>query len=235
MEVIEKIIKNEKNIKHDIYVLKVLMLCQTDTENQKKLDYIEKKSTEMSSNIMLYELKVNEQKSSTELTSLYNQITNDCDTILDLISEIKDDVFPRFKLASMIIIDNMSNDVLENFYEEVRKALSNFNNIEEASDYYYYHTGEQLSDFIVDLLDYIKEAPERVLRLIPISYFESKKTIITLSFKNWFEIFNNIRFTLKYVGNYRRKEYLDLMEKYRVLEVYYFIIITGYNKVNNEE
>lgn len=235
MEVIERIIKNEKTIKHDIYMLKILMLTQADYENQKKLDYIEKKSIEMSSNIMLYEANLNGGKSAIDLAPLFNQITNDCDTILDLISEIKDDVYPRFKLASMIIIDNMSNEVLENFYEEVKKTISQFNSMEEASDYLFYNTGEQLSRFVADLLEYIKDAPERILRLIPIDYFQSKKTIITLSVKNWFEIFNNIRFTLKYVGNYRRHEYQAIMEKYRALEVYYFIIISGYNKVNSEE
>ncbi|HHU24221.1 MAG: hypothetical protein PHG08_09520 [Bacilli bacterium] len=231
MEIVERILKAEKNIKHSLLLIKVLLLFSSDPENQRKLDYIERKYQDLQSTLMLYELKLNEiNQDETEINALYNQSANDCETILNMLAEIKEDIFPRFKLASMIIIDNMNNETLENFYEELKRVLSDFNNIDEACDYLYYHTGDMLSNFITDLLAYIKAyAPERLLRLIPIAYFESKQTIITLSFVDWVQIFNNIRFTLKYVGNLEKTKYQALMEQYRKLEVFYFIIITSHS------
>nr|HPN89928.1 hypothetical protein [Bacilli bacterium] len=157
MEIVERITKAEKNIKHSLLLIKVLLLFSDDPENQRKLDYIERKYQDLQSTLMLYELKLNEiNQDEAEINTLYNQSANDCETILSMIAEIKEDIFPRFKLASMIIIDNMNNETLENFYEELKRVLGDFNNIDEACDYLYYHTGDMLSNFITDLLAYIK-------------------------------------------------------------------------------
>ena len=127
-----------------------------------------------------------------------------------------------------MIINNKKDSEIEKFYENVKKTLKDYKTLSEARDYLFYHSGVVLEKFIGDLLAYVDLDDEQVARRLPVKFLEKYQTIITLSFKEWVDIFN-IKFTLKYVGNINKTKYLNLIKKYERLEVIYFILLAAHD------
>lgn len=226
MQNLTKVNKIQKSLYRSIITLEILMLCYEDAEARRRLDFARERYDTL---VKLTEKYENDKLSDDEKEICENQIINDCDSIYALLAEIKEEYFSIFKLITVMIINNKKDSEIEKFYENVKKTLKDYKTLSEARDYLFYHSGVVLEKFIGDLLAYVDLDDEQVARRLPVKFLEKYQTIITLSFKEWVDIFNNIKFTLKYVGNINKTKYLNLIKKYERLEVIYFILLAAHD------
>ncbi len=227
MEVINKILKSEKQIEHNIVLLNILLACKKDEELSKEMQYVINKNNEMQQEIQDYLQKLAAGESSPTMRSLYNQIVNDCDTILNIIDDAKAEMFSKFKAASLLMLDNMSNENLVVFEENLNLRLQSFTNWQELSEHIYEDTVTEVVCFTKDLLQYINDnATMREKRIIPLAYLQKILSLKAFTFKDWVEIYNNLKFTIKYLAWPNPKEYLEIKERFDQIELYYFIVIT---------
>lgn len=219
VDLIEQIRKNKIKIKHDIYLLKILLECNFDEDSSDKLAYCEKIYESLDDNIDSY-LKANTQQA-------FNIIDNDYYTLVQLLNEVKEDTIVKFKIASVVMLDNMKAEELVSFYEDVHKILDKYSNVQAACDDIYYHSGRELSKFIQDLLKYLETHAVADAKLIPVAFLKEHTNIITMYYKDWIDTFRYLRSSMKYLGNGSDKDYLQLKTLFDKLVVYYFIVITG--------
>lgn len=216
---IEQINKNIKIFERSINIFNILILCINNQELNEKLIYTKKLLDELKSNYHKYLEQEN--------IILYNQIDNDIFTINNLINELKDDLYNQFKLVSIVYLDNLKDEELLIFYQNLNQILKEHNSIKEACEYIYYHSGKNLSIFITKLLNYINKYIQNINnKRIPISYLENNQNIVTIYYKEWIELFKQLNYTMKYISDESNKDYLLLREEYQILLVYYFIVIT---------
>lgn len=216
---IEQINKNIKIFERFIMIFNILNLCINNQEINEKIIYTKK---------LLEELKNNYHKYlEQENIIVYNQIDNDTFTINNLIAELKEDLYNKFKLVSIVYLDNLKDEELVIFYDNLNKLLQKHISIKEACEYIYYHSGKELSVFITKLLNYIsKYIPNVSNKKIPINYLENNQNIITIYYKEWIELFKQLNYTMKYISDESNEDYLLLKQEYQILLVYYFIVIT---------
>ncbi len=216
---IQKIIKDIKKINHSIYKIKILLKWVNNQHLNEQLNYVINIYNELIKNIDKYQLEEN--------PVIYNLIDNDYFTINNVIKEIEEDLYPQFRLVSVVYLDNLKEEEIIKFYDLLNNILLEYDNIHSACEYLYYHSGKDISLFISKLLKYIKEnITENNLRRLPITYLENNANMITIFYKEWIELFKQLNFTMKYINNESNKEYLLLKEEYQKLLVYYFIVIT---------
>lgn len=216
---IEQINKNIKIFERFIMIFNILNLCINNQEINEKIIYTKQ---------LLEELKNNYHKYlEQENIIVYNQIDNDTFTINNLIAELKEDLYNKFKLVSIVYLDNLKDEELVIFYDNLNKLLQKHISIKEACEYIYYHSGKELSVFITKLLNYIsKYIPNVSNKKIPINYLENNQNIITIYYKEWIELFKQLNYTMKYISDESNEDYLLLKQEYQILLVYYFIVIT---------
>lgn len=221
MDIIQLLNKNKNQFKRNIYILKILLTSKYDDENYNKLMFVEK----------IYESL--EEKASSYLKTFdhtdYNILCNDYTTVESMIAELKEDVIERFRIASVIVLDNMKVEELVTFYNDFIKIMTNYENIEQASSDIFYHSGKEMSSFITRLVKYIDshEIPNK--KLIPLNYLIMHEAIITISLQEWITLFKNIRTAMKYVNAFDDIEIRKIKKDFEKLNIYYYIILTGGN------
>lgn len=216
---IEQINKNIKTFERMISIFNILLICIDNQEINEKLIYTKNLLKELKNN---YELYLEQEN-----IILFNKIDNDLFTINNLINELKEDLFNKFKLVSIVYLDNLKDEELIIFYDNLNNILKEHHNIKNACEYIYYHSGKELSDFITKLLNYInKYIPNINNKKIPITYLENNKNIITIYYKEWIDLFKQLNYTMKYIADETNQDYLLLKQEYQILLVYYFIVIT---------
>ncbi len=194
---IEQINKNIKIFERSINIFNILILCINNQELNKKLIYTKKLLDELKSNYHKYLEQEN--------IVLYNQ----------------------FKLVSIVYLDNLKDEELLIFYQNLNQILKEHNSIKEACEYIYYHSGKNLSIFITKLLNYINKYIQNINnKRIPISYLENNQNIVTIYYKEWIELFKQLNYTMKYISDESNEDYLLLKQEYQILLVFYFIVIT---------
>lgn len=216
---IEQINKNIKTFERMISIFNILLICIDNQEINEKLIYTKNLVKELKNN---YELYLEQEN-----IILFNKIDNDLFTINNLINELKEDIFNKFKLVSIVYLDNLKDEELIIFYDNLNNILKEHHNIKNACEYIYYHSGKEISEFITKLLNYInKNIPNINNKKIPITYLENNKNIVTIYYKEWIDLFKQLNYTMKYIADETNQDYLLLKQEYQILLVYYFIVIT---------
>lgn len=221
MDIIQTINKNKNLFTHLIYKIKVCLICDFDEENWNKLTFAEKMFNELDKNI--------EDYLSSKSHADYNVLNNNYFTVEEVLTELKDDIVSKYKLASVVMLDNMKLDEIKVFYEKIKKVMSKYINISNASSDIFYYSGKELSSFVSTILKYINahEIPNK--KFIPIAYLLQFENVITLEYKDWIMLFKSIRSTMKYLNDFNDEEMTIIKDKYMLLNVYYFIVISGGN------
>ena len=219
MDIIQTINKNKNLFTHLIYKIKVCLICDFDEENWNKLTFAEKMFNELDKNI--------EDYLSSKSQADYNVLNNNYFTVEEVLTELKDDIVSKYKLASVVMLDNMKLDEIKVFYEKIKKVMSKYINISNASSDIFYYSGKELSYFVSTILKYINthEIPNK--KFIPIAYLLQFENVITVEYKDWIMLFKSIRSTMKYLNDLNDEEMIIIKDKYMLFNVYYFIVISG--------
>ena len=108
--------------------------------------------------------------------------------------------------------------------EQNNSAISNINNILE---YINQNKSNELRSFLDQVINYIKiYATEKDYHLLPLSYLENVNCEETFNTKKWTELYNNVRFTLKYINCPNVVDEERIKEAFWEFELYYYISIT---------
>lgn len=219
MDIVQLFNKSKLKLKQDLNILKILLLCNPDEDKENQLLFIERIYETLEEKVTIY-LETNNSVD-------YNILNNDYHSVVEMIEELKDDLIPQYKIASIVMLNNMKDEELASFYHVLGEVLSPYHNILQASSDIFYHSGKELSIFIMQLIHYIQNHDIPNLKLIPLSVLEENTSIITLSFKDWILLFKNIRLTMKYLNSCTDMAMSKLKKEFEKLNVYYFIVITG--------
>lgn len=219
--------KEEVNsIDKELLIIKILALCTKDQDQIELVNFIINRRQELISDIDKY-LKVNDEG---DYRWLKNKIKNDFQLVMELFKEQEERANNCFRYASIVILYHKTMDELLDFYEQVKEILDKFPTTADAAEYLIFHTGADLTDFMGMLIRYIKEEEKGKLKnLISIKYLEEHQTVLTLSLKEWIDIFNHLEYSLRYLTPVPTKSYRNLKLKYDKLQLYYFIIISSRN------
>jgi hypothetical protein len=220
MESIEKVMACSKQFERDIIILKILLKCYHNYEEEQKLQYIEKVYRNMLDEIVFYK-KVENQV-------LVNEIENDYDTVSSLLREQQEDIYAKFHLPCMMVIDNLRGEELKQFYSDVSSLLQNYPNINVATHQLYQTSSNTWSHYIDDLCHYIdRYASSQIKKLLPLTYLKNNTCITSLDYKTVMQLYKSIRLTVKYVADANPDEFQDLKNRFREIQLLYFILIAG--------
>lgn len=214
------------NIDKELLIMKILVLCTKDEDQIQLVNFITNRKNELANDIIKYQKVYNEG----DYRWLHNKILNDYRLVMELYKEQEEKINTCFRYASIIILNHKNEDELLEFYEKVKSILDKFENATEAAEYLIFHTGAELTDFMGFLIKYVKEEEQgKMKKFIPIKYLEEHQTILTLTLKEWIDIFNHLEYSLKYLTSINSRSYRNLKLQYDKLQLYYFIIISSRN------
>ena len=223
---VNRIINKMNELRKNLVVYRIILKCYKDTNRLEAISFIEVKLNEL--------VKDNEKylasKDNGDYNWLNNKLDNDAYTNDQVYNQVEDYINYRCKMISVMILKNMYYEDLVIFEQKMDLYLSKFNDTDEAAEYICYHTGNDISDFINSLFNYVaKVETELGKKTISLEYYEKYRTILSLDIKQWIDIYNHLRYTMRSLKILHKKDYLKLLEQYNLIIMYYFILVTSPN------
>lgn len=218
-EIASKIIKLRKETIAKIDRIHILLLLSPSEELSKQLEYTE--------GIYLSMLELLEDNMDNEEASIVNRLTNDSETVNNLLNDIKEDLSKKFRLMPLLYLDKLKGEVLAYFYGKLEELLEQAGNLENLPNYINEKSSDEIITFMKYLLEYINEyASEQELRLIPLKYIQEHTIKTEFNLKKWMEFQKNVAFTLKYIHCDNQEASSAMHESFWLFELYYFIMIS---------
>lgn len=222
-DVMNKITKLRKETMAKMDRLHILLLLSPSDELSKQLVYTE--------DIYLSMLEVMENNIDTTDKGVINRLDNDCETVNNLLSDIKEDISKVFRLMPLLYIDKLKGEILAFFYSKLEELLEQAKGLDNLINYIDEVSSDEIVIFSNHLLDYINTyASESEKRLIPLSYIEGLNNKQIFDLKKWEEFQKKISFSLKYVSTASEEAKDAITEEYWLFELYYFIMISLSNE-----
>ena len=218
-EIAGKIIRLRKDTIAKIDRIHILLLLSPSEELSKQLEYTE--------SLYLSMLELLEDNMENEEATIVNRLTNDCETVNNLLNDIKEDLSKNIKLMPLLYLDKLKGEVLAYFYGKLEELLEQAEKLENLPSYINENSGDEIIGFMKELLTYVKEyASEQELRLIPLKYIEELTHKVEFDLKKWMEFQKNVSFTLKYIHCDNQEACNTMHEAFWLFELYYFIMIS---------
>lgn len=190
---------------------------------KERLAYVEKLYDSRNHYYELY-LETNDE-------SNYNILVNNYYTIEEQLDILKQICYNKFKITTHVFLDNLKLVELKEFDNCLTSIIKQFNNLDDACDYIYYHCGKDVSEYIKKVIEYCLEKQINN-RLIPLEYLKSQQNIISLNSQELVKIYNALNITMKYLRS-KDLTYQELYKQFMMMRVYYFISITNSEETTN--
>lgn len=168
-----------------------------------------------------------------ELEDVFSTINECFDFCRDLgknINEYQNAFYPRLKMASFSICNDLSYQELENLNKVVNQFLDGFKNIEEAFDYITYNSGELIINTINALVTSIENSKIKKHHNYKYNYFLNTDFVMVLNFSEWVELFTKIIYVKRTCKDVELFDYLNFKKYYQELEKRYIIMLI-YNEM----
>lgn len=224
-----------KNIIHDYYLCKIyskaalkdsvfedLMLSMDKQTIKYRKDcyemYITVNNIKVNNNVD--EEKFNEvYKKIMELQSMANSIYHN-------INDTRSRYYNHLKIATFNVCINKNNQELEKVYNNLIDYLSEYKNLNEASDFIFLHSGDVIIKTIEMLLRCIKDSKHHEhLAIYDYHYFLKSEAVLYLELSEWIDLYNKIKFVIKSIGDIDVSNYLDFNKYFRDFEMRYLILM----------
>lgn len=202
------IAKRDEYYNKDVFTLEKLI-------NRLKGDYsISSKYIDM--------LKKKEFITSKEIDDMYTNVLFLNDFVKGLSKDIKsfkDKHYKEFKMSSYFVIQDKTNEEIEDLIKRVDTEVSRFRNIKEASDYYIYNSGVEIADLINEILYVNKKGI-----ILDYHYFIKDDAIICFTYPEWINLMTKFKYVFSKI-----KGKVELTEKfkscYTIIETRFAIIL----------
>lgn len=230
----KEINKDYESIIHEYYICKIFSrVALKDNEFNAQLIEIDKYINTIKRKIynierMLESYKRNGEDSLSleELFKSVNETLTYEKVIRSRFKEINDSYYGHIKMTTLSVCLSKDNKGLERFYDNIHTFLSKFKSLTEAAEHIYYSSGDFLTDLVHQLVECINESSKgSYSKKYSYNYFLDSEVIITLDVKEWVDLFNKIRFTVKLIQDIEMDKFLSLKEKYDHLETIYAILM----------
>lgn len=218
-EIVSKIMKFRKEVIAKMDRINILLLLSPSDELSQSMAYV--------TDIYASMLEFAESNIDNEEASVVNRLTNDVNTVNNILNDIKEDISSNFKLVSLLFLESLKGEILVYFYEKLVDILDNVGNINNILEYINQNKSNELRSFLDQVINYIKiYATEKDYHLLPLNYLENVNCEETFNTKKWTELYNNVRFTLKYINCPNVVDEERIKEAFWEFELYYYISIT---------
>ena len=218
-EIVSKIMKFRKEVIAKMDRINILLLLSPNEELSQSMAYV--------TDIYASMLEFAEGNLDNEEASVINRLTNDVETVNNILNDIKEDISSNFKLVSLLFLESLKGEILVYFYEKLADILDNVGSINNILEYINQNKSNELRRFLDQVVNYIKiYATEKDYHLLPLNYLENVNCEETFNTKKWTELYNNVRFTLKYINCPNVVDEEKIKEAFWEFELYYYISIT---------
>ena len=218
-EIVSKIMKFRKEVIAKMDRINILLLLSPNEELSQSMAYV--------TDIYASMLEFAEGNLDNEEASVINRLTNDVETVNNILNDIKEDISSNFKLVSLLFLESLKGEILVYFYEKLSDILDNVGNINNTLEYINENKSREVRGFLAQVINYIKiYAAEKDYHLLPLNYLENVNCEETFNTKKWTELYNNVRFTLKYINCPNVVDEEKIKEAFWEFELYYYIAIT---------
>lgn len=218
-EIVSKIMKFRKEVIAKMDRINILLLLSPNEELSQSMAYV--------TDIYASMLEFAEGNLDNEEASVINRLTNDVETVNNILNDIKEDISSNFKLVSLLFLESLKGEILVYFYEKLSDILDNVGSINNILEYINQNKSNELRRFLDQVVNYIKiYATEKDYHLLPLNYLENVNCEETFNTKKWTELYNNVRFTLKYINCPNVVDEERIKEAFWEFELYYYIAIT---------
>ena len=218
-EIVSKIMKFRKEVIAKMDRINILLLLSPNEELSQSMAYV--------TDIYASMLEFAEGNLDNEEASVINRLTNDVETVNNILNDIKEDISSNFKLVSLLFLESLKGEILVYFYEKLADILDNVGSINNILEYINQNKSNELRRFLDQVVNYIKiYATEKDYHLLPLNYLENVNCEETFNTKKWTELYNNVRFTLKYINCPNVVDEERIKEAFWEFELYYYIAIT---------
>ena len=134
--------------------------------------------------------------------------------------------FSEMKISSAHIFMNKNTEELEKLYQNIEIEGKDYSNFSQAADAIYYYSGDFLTSLINQLVSLISSTKqEKYINSYPFSFFLPSEVVVTLSIKEWIDLYNHIKFSLKNFPGKKDKKYQEFMKQLDRFEAIYTILM----------
>lgn len=218
-EIVNKIMKFRKEVIAKMDRINILLILSPNEELSHSMTYV--------TDIYASMIEFAENNIDNEEPSVINRLTNDVDTVNNILNDIKEDISSSFKLVSLLFLESLKGEILVYFYEKLLDIIEEAGSVDNILNYVNQNKQLEVKTFVDKVIDYIKiYATEKDYHLLPVSYLENVKCDEAFDAKKWTELYNNVRFTLKYINCPNIVDEERIKEAFWEFELYYYIAIT---------
>lgn len=157
-----------------------------------------------------------------ELDEMYGRVIYLSDFIEGLtndISEFKKKHYKEFKMPSYFVIQDKTCKEIEEIIALIDGEIMKFKSIHEASDYYVYNSGQEISEAINELLKINQKGI-----VLDYHYFIKNDAIISFTYHEWIDLMTKFRYVFsKIKGKVELSK--EFKELYKQIEVRFAIIL----------
>ena len=165
-EIVSKIMKFRKEVIAKMDRINILLLLCPNEELSQSMAYV--------TDIYASMLEFAEGNLDNEEASVINRLTNDVETVNNILNDIKEDISSNFKLVSLLFLESLKGEILVYFYEKLSDILDNVGNINNILEYINQNKSNELRRFLDQVVNYIKiYATEKDYHLLPLNYLEN--------------------------------------------------------------
>lgn len=174
-------------------------------------------------------INTDQEASDSRCEDIYSSINNLYAFGKDIIKREEDfrkKYYGDLKVSSITIVKEKTYEELEKLNDSIDKIIIEYGSVEKAKDYFYYNSGQLISEVIdqfVNCISYTNN--EKTIDKYNYHYFLEQDFALTLTINEWINLFNKLRFVYKHLQNVNEIELLKLNRKYKELENRYIILL----------
>jgi hypothetical protein len=208
MNAIDKHIKRLENL-HSAITEQVLILKSENTSSQETLKDVNEKIKEA---LLFHE------------------------GVSNILDDARNNYFNHLKIATLNVCLNRKNIELERMHRELVTFLKDYKSFDEAAQTIYYNSGQLIHQMIDELIKcLIQHKNERYIKAYPTHYFLKTDVVITLSFPEWIELYNRIKFVMKSAMDAKLMHCLDFRKYFDQFELRYLILMINLERSNQHK
>lgn len=146
--------------------------------------------------------------------------------VLNLLAEITNTGFGNLKISTVTVTINKTNEELEILYNNISEELKNYKSFSEASEVIYYNSGDFLDNLVNCFINYVLGTGNSdYITMYDKKYFLNGDAVISLEIKEWIDLYNKLKYVLKFIGNYDAIQYEKCHKLFDVFEAKYSILM----------
>jgi|GEM_PF-2443721 len=240
----QNMVHGMKQIMRDYYIIKLFSYIALDeTTLKEKLYHLDTFYFEYMKDIENFGLAVDALIQDASYEARYFElkqfivlIQNKRMQLTDFIFNIRLDHYENIKVATLGIVHNKTGDEIKQYYDDIASIIKSFKDIREAAEFIYFNSGEELTDAIDFFLKlgYAKENQD-LKRLSSLEFFKKYTYVLTLTMREWVELINNMKFTIKTIGKIDTMRLDRAKKKYEALEKKCFILMLYFELVASDK